>query len=223
MFPDNDNQFEEQILTKVEANGTGNGWEIFYGSMGFWCPPESPVTPEVGMTARFYGRGFGSRVRGLFIDGHKVFYRTEAEDSEHHEVQMYGADAAEWLKRWDEGRTVWTIEMGGLGPGYEQCIHIACAEILREILNGGYDQAWKWYDEADHDGRKAQWKIDRERIESRVFKVPVIEKLGLSGAQWGAAMNLATLIHRRGPRWIMNDEAVKDRHIQVQKSFPAAA
>ena len=29
-------------------------------------------------------------------------------------------DAAEQLRRWDAGDSIWTVEMGGLGPGYEQ-------------------------------------------------------------------------------------------------------
>src|SRR3990172_3354015 len=130
MYPVNDDQFEDTLVAKVKKESSGwsierrDGWH-------FYVPADSPVAPEVGMLARFYGKGIGSRVRGLFLSGVKVYYRTEAEDEEHFEIELYGADAADWLKRWDEGRGVWSIEMGGLGPGYEQCIHITCAEILR--------------------------------------------------------------------------------------------
>lgn len=205
-----DDQFEDHILTKVEK--AEDGWEIFYGGMGFWCPPNSPVEPKEGSTARYYGKGAFSRVRGLFIDGHKVFYRTEAEDEERHEIEMYGADATDWLKRWDEGKSVWTISMGGLGPGYEQCIHITCAEILRVMLDKRYDVE-KWAD-------KDEWRKVRDEIDDLVMKVPCVEELGLSGAQWGAAMNVAAFLYRQGPRAVMKDERVKDRHIQVSKIFP---
>lgn len=130
-------------------------------------------------------------------------------------VEMYGYDAADWLKRWDEGKTVWTIEMGGLGPGYEQCIHITAAEILRHLLDKKYD-AEKWED-------SNTWKRDRDVIEDYGLKNERIKKLGLSGAQWGAALNVAAMIYRRGPTVVMSDERVRDRHIQVSNIFPVSA
>lgn len=152
-------------------------------------------------------------MRGVLIDGQVVYYRTAQEQKEYSEIEMYGEDAADWLKRWDAGRTVWTIEMGGLGPGYEQCIHITCAEILRQLIARQIDF------ESPEDLLKAQW----EAIEKDLFEVPAVSSLGLSGAQYGAARNLASIIYRKGPRSVMNDERVKDRHIQVQRTFPQAA
>lgn len=211
-FPADDVGFEEYILTEVRAGD--DGWELGHDGWWFWCPNTSPIEPRPGMTARFYGKG---RIRGLFLNGRKVFYNTEAEDKERFEIELYGADAADWLARWDAGKTVWSISMGGMGPGYEQCIHITCAELVREMLNGGYERD-KWYVEGDEG--KAVWKRDRERIDKKVTALAVIDALGLSGAQWGAAMNLAGFMVRHGPRVVMSDEDVKDRHIQVRKSFP---
>lgn len=216
MFPSDDKQFEEVAIEKVEAEASG-GWSLRRADgWSFWCPPDSPVEPKAGMTARFYGRGIGSSVRGLYLDGQRVFYRTEAEEAEHAEIQSYGKDAADWLARWDAGKGVWSIEMGGLGPGYEQAIQITAAEVLRHLLAENYDHsAWV----ADND----TWLRDREMIEKAGFANPKIEKLGLSGAQWGAAMQLATKLFMDGPRKIMTDPAVKDRHIQVNSHFPIAA
>jgi hypothetical protein len=209
-----DKQFEETTLSDVRAESSGWNVERADG-WSFFVPAPSPVEPKKGMTARFYGKGIGFTVRGLFLDGQQVFYRTEAEDKEKHELDTYGTDAADWLKRWDEGTTVWTIEMGGLGPGYEQCIHITAAEILRHLLDRKYELA-AW------DDREA-WERDRKEIETAGFANERISALSLSGAQWGAAMNLALQFYRRGPRAVMTDERVKDRHIQVQRAFPAAA
>ncbi len=128
------------------------------------------------------------------------------------EVFFYGKDAEDWLKRWDEGQSVWSIEMGGIGPGYEQCIHITSAEILRHLLSKKYDFA-KWSDQES-------WDKDRDAIEQMGFKNEIIKKLSLSGAQWGAALILATHIYKNGPVAIMNDERIKDRHIQVHRDFP---
>lgn len=36
------------------------------------------------------------------------------------------------LSLWDEGSPVTTIEMGGIGPGYEQSIHIGVFELMRQ-------------------------------------------------------------------------------------------
>jgi len=105
--------------------------------------------------------------------------------------------------------------MGGLGPGYEQCIHITCTEILRWLLEQTLNSS-NWED-------KDVWKADRERLQEWSFNNPIIKKLGLSGAQFGAALNLATRFYMNGPRKVLTDERVKDRHIQVQKHFPQAA
>lgn len=101
---------------------------------------------------------------------------------------------------------VHSIEMGGLGPGYEQAIQITVAEVLRHLLEKGYDAA------------KLQPHMDEIREAS--FKNETIMKLGLSGAQWGGAVNLASMLYRHGPIGVMKDERVKDRHIMVQRKFP---
>lgn len=213
-YPENDKHFDDSIIKSVSKEESG--WSITRADgWSFFVPANSPVEPKEGMPVRMYGNGAGYLVRGLFLDGQQVFYRTEAEQKEKSEIDSYGADCAEWLARWDAGRSVWTIEMGGMGPGYEQAIQIAMAENLRHMLAQKYDASF-WED-------REFWKKDREQIEQAGYKNPVIDKLGLSGAQWGAALNLAARLYMRGPRSIMGDEAVKDRHIQVSKNWPQAA
>jgi hypothetical protein len=214
MFPKDDEQFEEVAVKSVARAITGWAIERADG-WSFFVPEESPVEPKVGMVARFYGRGIGATVRGLFLDGSQVFYRTEAEDKEKQEVDTYGADAADWLKRWDEGLSVFSIEMGGLGPGYEQCIQITCAEILRHMLRKKYD-ANAWVD-AD------SWRRDRDETEAAMFDNQTVVKLGLSGAQYGAAQSLASALYRDGPRTVMTNPTAADRHIQVSRNFPGSA
>lgn len=130
-------------------------------------------------------------------------------------AELYGKDAVEWLSRWDSGRTVWSIEMGGLGPGYEQCIQIVTAAILRHFLLEKYDAAL-WSD-------KDTWKQVRDATDKVLCADPAIKDLGLSGAQAGAAYSLAAALYKRGPMEVFKDEKVKDRHIQVSKTFPQAA
>ena len=210
MYPANDEQFNETTIAKAEK--ADDGWSIRRADgWSFFVPRTSPVEPKEGMVARFYGRGIGFCVRGLFLDGQEVYYRTEEQEKEHREVESYGADAADWLSRWDEGRLVWSISMGGFGPGYEQAIQITAAEILRHLLERQYDAA-TWSD-------SEKWQRNRKEIESAGFANAKIDALGLSGAQWGAALHLAVQLYRRGPRAIMADEQVKDRHIQVRRNF----
>ena len=127
--------------------------------------------------------------------------------------ELYGHDAAEWLRRWDEGRTVWTIEMGGLGPGYEQCIHMLAAEVIRCLIDNKVD-CDSWTDEV--------FKRDLDLIDKTVFAIPEIKALGVTGAQWGAARNVAIMIYCKGPVAVMTDRRVKYRHIQVSRKFPGA-
>lgn len=211
-YPKNDRQFEVKTITAVEPHGDGTFAVTWDDGFLLWLGKECPIIPEVGQTARLYGHGIGSAVRGLFIDGVRIWYRTEAEEKEHREVQLYGADAADWLDRWDNDKTVWSIEMGGLGPGYEQCIHVTAAEILRWFLAEKPD-ASVWDDQS-------LWRQDVDRMETGVIELPTVKALGLSGAQWGAAVNLAAMLYKKGPRSVMTDDRVNDRHIQVERRFP---
>jgi hypothetical protein len=206
-YPTSDDQFEESRIDGVKPEG--GSYVISIGGWSLFCGYHCPIVPQPGMVARKYGHGIGAPVRGLFINGERFWYRTEAEDKEHHEIQMYGADAADWLNRWDAGKGVWTIEMGGLGPGYEQCIHITGAEILRWLL-----------EHKPNLSDETVWPSIRDQISDAVASHSPVKELGLSGAQWGAACSIAAALYRRGPRAVMADEQVKDRHIQVSRDFP---
>lgn len=214
-YPLHDTEFEEHVLTSVKEYD-GGGFEIAYGSTVFFCPSDTPIRPESGTTARFYGKGMGFPVRGLFIDGRKVFYRTESEQEQKSKEDSYGADIKEWLARWDAGRNVWSVEMGGLGPGYEQAIQITVAEIVRHMVNAEYD-ASTW---PSGSGKQSTWRTDREKIEEAMFANPTVSGLGLSGAQFGAAISLASSLYMQGPIAIMTNPELKGRHIQVSKDFP---
>lgn len=182
MYPIDDVQYEDVAIAKVTA--TESGWEIKrQDGWSFYVLADSPVKPIPYMRARFYGKGIGYTVRGLFLSDQKVFYRTEIEQKEKDLIDWYGANAREWLKRWDNGQSVWSISMGGFGPGYEQCIQIMAAEIIRVLLSGEFTyEDWK---------DLVKWEADRTKIDKSLFANKTINALGLSGAQHGAALNLA--------------------------------
>jgi hypothetical protein len=96
-WPD-DNAFQERAVTKVEPSGAftmDDGW-------CFWCPEDSPVKPKVGSVVRLYGRGIGYGVRGLYIDGVRAFYRTEAEDEQKRKDDEERREN-ERRREWDDG------------------------------------------------------------------------------------------------------------------------
>lgn len=119
--------------------------------------------------------------------------------------------AEDALKRWDDGRTVFTIEMGGLGPAYEQAIQILVFEMIRDNL------AFKLPSESDPDFN-AKLKDFGYAAVSRIDG----QMGGYSGAMVGAAQNLAYRALRDG--WgEMIRTAPQDRLIQVCNRIPSLA
>ena len=214
-FPKNDPNWEDYLVEALDGDDN-KGWAI-QTQGGWWLHlgHECEVRPTVGMTARFYPRALGSAVRGLFLDGRKCWYRTDAEERDHRDIQSYGADAANMLKRWDEGRSVFTVEMGGLGPGYEQCIHVTMFEILRWLIAEKPDFGALEKDDA-------AWRALRDRMDAAIFAIPEMKEMGHSGAQFGAAVNLAIRFYRQGPRAVLTSPKIQDRKIQVSRDWPKA-
>jgi hypothetical protein len=119
--------------------------------------------------------------------------------------------AHEALSLWDAGEAVFTAEMGGIGPGYEQCIQVFAFELIREFI-----------DEPQLDERMtADADIFKREFESRTDAVMhgLTEPwTGLTGAQYGAAVNLAFCVLRRGYRAALR-ELPPDRLIQVRNNL----
>ena len=108
----------------------------------------------------------------------------------------------EAVEDWKTGETVWTAELGGLGPGYEQAIQILlwelCADHLDEPLPPN-DMYGDW-------GKETISRLDEAC-------------LGFSGAQVGAAKSTAWKFLKYGYKEMM-DKLDKERHIQASKGFP---
>ena len=115
--------------------------------------------------------------------------------------------AEQALERWDAGDTVFTVSMGGLGPGYEQCIHILVFETIRDHI-----ATCKPLPDDDDEGAWDGWgDAAANRLDPDI---------GFSCAQVGAARNLAARTLRVG--WRAALEEVPDRHIQVSRQMPVA-
>lgn len=208
-YPEDDSHFADYIVTSVRE--TEHGFEI-ETDHGWWLHVSKPcpLKPTIGMDARYYGFGIGSPVRGVFIDGVRFFYWTETEYREKSQIEQYGANCTELLARWDEGKSVWSVTMGGLSPGYEQAIQLTAFEILRFLVAEAPD--------AEKDFQGEAWKALNGKIEARLADIANL--LGLSGAQWGAAANLASMFYRHGPVKAM-ESANHERRILVSKNMPS--
>lgn len=119
----------------------------------------------------------------------------------------------EALARWDAGELLWSVEMGGLGPGYEQAIQVAAVEICRR-LNGPFALP------TDREVLSAAFDL---ALDQAIRAEPVLG--GLSGAMAGAAKSLAAQFLHNGWRGALEKfEAQcpdqRDRLIQIRKSFP---
>jgi hypothetical protein len=161
----------------------------------------------------FLGGTISSKYRSIISEASKG--GIVSEETKKQLQELYGASAEEWLRRWDEGQDIWSIEMSGLGPGHEQAIQVATAELVRIILNNGYE-CKKWANPDD----PTDWNRDRKLIYEQAMKTPTIESLGLVGAQYGAALFLAAKLCIDGPAKILTYPETKNRIIQVSKNFP---
>lgn len=119
------------------------------------------------------------------------------------------------LKQFDAGGTIFTIECGGLGPGYEQALQLAAVEFTRKNhqspmpLTGDDKKDWESWDK-----KCTEW----------LFKELDNKLGGLSGAQFGAAKWLSwQWSFRGGPKALCDRaeaEGMKDRVIQISNHFP---
>ena len=122
------------------------------------------------------------------------------------ENYLYPETATDALVKWDSGSPIFTVELGGLGPRYEQAIQILVFELIRDYGNRPLRE-FKNGDEAWH-----EWGSDAiKRCDESVG--------GFSDAQVGAAKSFAYQVLKYGWRHILL-KAPDDRRTQVSKYFP---
>lgn len=116
----------------------------------------------------------------------------------------------EMLVKWDAGEPIWTVELGGIGPGYEQAIQVAAIEMARDNHEAALPE--------ENDSANAEW----DRLCSATLRKHDEALCGLSGAQFSAAKWLAyQWCHNGGPeRLIERAKEEKADTIMVSKAFP---
>ena len=91
-----------KTVTEERKDGALVGWTIRRSDgWSFYVSAAHGVEPRVGQMARFYGRGIGSVVRGLVIDGREVFYRTAEQEAARH-AQWVADQAAKKRRAFEE-------------------------------------------------------------------------------------------------------------------------
>lgn len=116
------------------------------------------------------------------------------------------------VKRWNSGDTVWSAELGGIGPGYEQAIQILLWTILArwpETLNLSSDSTIKKYPD------------DYTRHVHQVVAEIDDKCGGLTGAQVDAAKSTAYQFMVYGYSEMMA-KLEDDRKILVSKDWPTS-
>lgn len=129
------------------------------------------------------------------------------------------AEAA--LKLWDAGEPVPTVEMGGIGPGYEQAIQILVFETLREALTYAPSEGWRAVDKILEGEENSRRELHQEfnAAAERAIKRTDANVGGYSGAQVRGAKGLAWQFLTKG--WEATfKEVEEDRRILVSKKFP---
>jgi hypothetical protein len=150
-----------------------------------------------------------------------LYYRTKEQSKDYHSRQTYGSSAKEWLSRWDDKKSVWSIERGGFGPGYEQALQIAAVEWVRVLINELGDNT---SDRSDHEELTNVIRGIYKSKDEEMMKT--LSNLGLSGAQDGAAKQLAYMIYIKTPVRMfseirdMAESDKKPRMIQISNYFP---
>lgn len=114
----------------------------------------------------------------------------------------------EAAKNWTEGTTVWSAELGGIGPGYEQAIQVLLWEIIAR---------WKGADLKVDKNVKTYPKDYDDHVENVISDLD--KEHGFSGAQVGAAKATAFQFMAYGYENMMS-KLPDDRWILVSKSFP---
>lgn len=201
----NDPEVREYVIEKVREGK--DGWEVLFGD-GFitYIDSKFGVEPKVGSTMRRWGKQFGS-LRGLMIDGKLAFYRTPAEEELFRETEMYGADAKEWLERWDAGHGVWTVTLGGLSASYDQCINIVVAETVRIALQM----------ESENSGVFEINEGSAKTLDERLTKA--VDSLGLSGSQYGVGKSFGVQLFIHGPVAAIKKYPT-ERRTQASQAWP---
>jgi len=128
MYPENDHEYYEETLLDYSINKDSITLKT---DLGMLCIPKVENIPLFkGVPVRFYGKGFGCSVRGVFLAGEEVYYRSQEEEAEKNRKEREAWEEEARLRKllpknpdpqiagfeWDDSMH----EISGFGGGYEK-------------------------------------------------------------------------------------------------------
>lgn len=202
---DTDTEYTEERIAEVTPYEAGDGWSLHFEGCGIGCPGDlCAQAPAVGETARLYGKGLGSVVRGLIIEGRVYYYRTEEQEKARHaewvekqvlaraemlEAERIDRDARraklpeafqQRLNEYERRNPNWRRE-------YESYELGVCEDAARIAAHFGSDQ-------------EALRRFGSQSWEEQFATVPGLFN-GHSGNSWGMVLQLA-IRYQRGPKFV---------------------
>lgn len=216
---DNDMEFEETSIAKVEEDETSY---IITREEG-WCfsvDKKHGIEPKRGMKARFYGRSIGFPVRGLMLDGKMVFYKTPTEQEEEHKKwiektrEEYLGEYKKLMIKIKEEETFETIDISGMGGGYERCCQLML-RAGREYLKNERNFAWDYKQYENVYGICSSKSEEAKKLDTVLLDAAGGD---CSGAMHQAVINHLAFIHKNGyEKWL---EKGSDRRYRYPKELP---
>lgn len=138
---------------------------------------------------------------------------------EEEKKKFYPQTIDEVLSKWDDGKSVVSIEMGGIGPSYEQAIQIIAMELIRCIISRPEIRKLMERQEVLTDDHRDVLNRFMEEETHRIDREKELE--GITGAMTAAGQNIAFMFTHRGPA-VAILEAPPERRIQISKMWPKA-
>jgi len=131
---------------------------------------------------------------------------------------MSATTCNEMIALWDNDEIIRSIEMGGLGPGYEQMIQVVMVEIVRflidnQVIQGPDPAALIWW-QCDNNFDDIDAKVD-----THLMALNRQCDWGLSGAQVEAAKSIAYKFFAQGYEQAYST-VPEDRRLMVSTAWP---
>lgn len=190
IFPNKDDKFEDRTITGVTTHE--NGWEIDMDGWGLFINKPSTVEPKLGMSIRTYGL-LGQPVRGVFLDGKKIFYRTEEEENKRH-AETVAISQTKKKTDFEPGRAAYEAQVAALPEVFQRRIKkFQDTNPNFDWEFGGYEvfcceQALAFATAIPDKDKLIEWsKLDWEEQKKQV---PALDD-GHSGNTFGASVRLA--------------------------------
>lgn len=204
---EHDTQFEDFEIRSVRESG--EHWELTYTAGWSFAvrKDQCPIEPKPGMVARQWGRGIGSVVRGIAIDGHVVYYRTEAEEEARHRLECEQRDKAK--------RDQFELDRASMDMRFDALPKCFQDRITRFRTNNP-DFRWEYEpyemmvcEDAVKIARACEtasevMEFSKKTWEEQIKQVPLLD-FGHSGNSFGMAVRLAH-------DFLTDEDRVRQRH-----------